>query len=189
MADLRIRPGVPIVGALVTAIVSPAVARVAANWHRRASWMDADELLAEAAMVAVETARTWREDLGPLENYQASAVARRLGRHVVQQASPVSLHQTATATKREDLDELASAGERPAAEWHLDHERACQEVRRILAQKSPAARAVLLDERKPAEVASELGVPVRQVYVEIKSATRALQSSRKLAMLAQAVCS
>jgi DNA-directed RNA polymerase specialized sigma24 family protein len=173
----------------VTAL-SPAVQRVAANWHRRANWLGADELLAEAALVAVETERSWKPELGHLENYQTSAVARRMGSYVAQMASPCPLaigNHVHPAGQRAGLGDLDNVGEAPRAEFHIDLKRAVEEVQKILARQSPAARAVLLEEREPVDVAAELGLPASRVYTETQLARKALRKNRRLAVLAGAV--
>ena len=164
--------------------IPSAVKAVVANYQRRALWLEAADLQQQAALTMIEAARTWKPGGAPLAAYQASAVARNLERYIAAQASPVhETHGRASGARGCDLEAIASLGEPPDAEFHIDLKRACEEVRRILASKSPAARAVLLGERKPADVAAEMGLPARQLYVEIKAATRALRASPVLAML------
>ena len=171
--------------------LSPAVQRVTANWHRRANWLGADELLAEAALVAVETERSWKPGRGPLENYQTRSVKRHMGAYVAQQASPYPLaigNHVQPVGHRVNLGDLDNVlVEVPRAEFHIDLKRAVEEVQKILARQSPAARAVLLEEREPVDVAAELGLPASRVYTETQLARKALRKNRRLAVLAGAV--
>ena len=162
--------------------VPGAVRSVVAAYQRRALWLEAADLQAEAAVVSIEASRTWRPGGAPLASYQARAVAKHLGRYLAKQRCPASGKDPIGISV--EIDDSART-DTPDAEWHIDLERACAEVRRILAGKSAAARAVLLGERAPAEVAAELGVPARRLYVEIKAATRALRRSRVLAELVE----
>ena len=182
---------------MVAVEVPGAVRAVVRAYQRRAGWLEAADLQQQAALTMIEAARTWRPEgvppdavqtMTPLEAYQVAAVARNLKRYIAAQASPVhETHGQASGAQGCSLEALASAGEAPRAEFHIDLGKACAEVARILAGRSPAVRAVLLEERKPAEVAADLGVPVQAVYQAVNAATRALRASRKLARLAEAV--
>ena len=173
---------------MVAVDVPGAVRAVVRNYQRRAMWIEAADLQQQAALTMIEAARTWRPGDAPLGSYQAAAVARHLGRYIAAQASPVhETHGQGSGAQGCSLEALASTGEAPQAEFHIDLGKACAEVARILAGRSPAVRAVLLEERKPAEVAADLGVPVQAVYQAVNAATRALRASRKLARLAEAV--
>ena len=174
---------------------SPALPHVAlravcANYCCLAMWMEAKEIQAEAALTALEAARTWKPALGTLSNYQASAVAKRLSTYVTTEASPMHHRQghRAPPVVRASVEVL----ERQAApcagiEFKLDLTRAAREVRRIL-ELHPVAKAVLLDERQPVDVAAELGLPAAHVYEVTAAAKRALRGSRKLRRLAEAIC-
>jgi DNA-directed RNA polymerase specialized sigma24 family protein len=164
-----------------------AIRAVVANASRLASWMEARDLQQEAALVMIEAARTWRPELGTLSNYQAKAVARHLQTYIAAQASPVHHreHHRAPAVERASVEALALvAAPAMGMERALDLDRAAREVRAIMEGYTPAARAVLIEERRPAEVAREHGLSVRQVYNEAQYARRALRSSRVLARLA-----
>jgi hypothetical protein len=173
-------------------VVDPpaSVRAVCANYARRAAWLDARELQQEAAVAMIEASRTWKPGGAPLGSYQASAVAKRLGRYLAASRAPVSLHRTessavAVPLGRDGRDSpdvaKASAREWSSPDSRLDLARAAEEVRRLLWGKHPVAAAVLLDERTPAEVADELRVTPLTVYRAVCAAKRALAGSGRLA--------
>ena len=168
-------------------LIPAAVSAVIRRYARRSAWIEAMELQQQAVVIMAEAARTWKPGPVPLASYQAAAVARQLGRYIAAQASPVhETHGQLSGARGCDLEALEHVGATPCPERLIDIARACAEVRRILAARSVAARAVLLEERKPAEVASAMGLSVRAVYVEVNAAMRGLRASRQLARLAEA---
>jgi DNA-directed RNA polymerase specialized sigma24 family protein len=166
--------------------VPASVRSIVANYSRRAAWIEAMELQQEAALTMIEAARTWRPGWAPLADYQGAAVAKRLNRLLAEMESPVrpfvgKKHERVHA---ESCDLEAADGEAQpgcAAEFHIDVRAAVREVFRIIV--APAARAVLLEERSPSAVATDLGLPVAAVYMQTKAARRALRSSAKLRAL------
>ena len=100
-----------------------AIRSVVANPSRLANWLEARELQQEAALVAIEAARTWRPGVAPMHAYQASAVARHLDAYVAAQASPVHHreHHRAPSVERASEVELANHPAPSAGiEWRLD---------------------------------------------------------------------
>jgi DNA-directed RNA polymerase specialized sigma24 family protein len=115
-------------------------------------------------------------------------VAKRLSVVVAEMSSPVRpffgkhhVRVQADACPVDAIDDV----EQPdvGAECRLDIREAAHEVFRILGAQPPAARAVLLEERRAGAVASELGLPVAEVYRATLEARRALRSSERLRAL------
>jgi DNA-directed RNA polymerase specialized sigma24 family protein len=157
------------------------------NYLRRNNWMERQDLYQQAALEAIVAAQTWRPGGAPLNAYQASAVAKHLSAYITREASPLHhrVGHVAPHVERASVEALANvAAPGAGVEFSLDLARAAREVRRIMSLQSPAAQAVLLAERPPAEVAREHGLTAAQVYVEAQRARRALRRSPVLAELA-----
>ena len=166
-----------------------AVRSIVANHTRRAPWLGAGDLQQQAALVMMECSSTWRPALGPIKPYQAAAVDRRLYRYVAEQRSPVQAYtgtkHTPTGATRVDVAAIEGHGYHAPDADDMDMMRAAREVRAIMAAQTEAARLVLLEEEKPAQVASILGIPIDRVYQQTRAAKRALRGSGRLQQLAE----
>lgn len=173
-----------------------------AAYRRRNAWLDPRDLEQEAALVALEAGRDWRPDGGTTRDlWEAWRVGLALSRIVAETRCPVSLPKrkgeswdAASASVGASLTVQAPDGgerERPAleqlaadqhedAESVIDRARAVVAVRRIMASQPPAARAVLLDEERPAAVAARLGMTPTEVYRATCKATRRLRAALRI---------
>lgn len=163
-----------------------AVRAIVGNYSRRAAWLDIMEIKQEAALVMIEAARTWRPGGVPLAQYQAACVAKRLCRLSAESSSPVRPFVGAAHTRvwavgcsTAALEEMPDGSHGLDMESRIDMERAAREVRDIVS-RYPEAHAVLIEERRPAEVAAESGLPVTDVYRQTKRAKLALRASAGL---------
>jgi DNA-directed RNA polymerase specialized sigma24 family protein len=168
--------------------VPASVRAIVANYTRRAAWIEAMELQQEAALTMIEAARTWKPGGAPLSAYQGAAVAKRLSVVVAEMSSPVrpfaGKHHVRVQAASCPVDTIDDVEQSDAgSECRLDIRAAAHEVFRILGAQPPAARAVLLEERRAGAVASELGLPVAEVYRATLEARRALRSSERLRAL------
>lgn len=184
--------------------LSPGSRAAVRAYARLNPWLDPRDLEQEAAVVALEAASTWRNGGTSPDLWEAWKVGLALSQVVAAQLAPVTMPKKkggavarawstrGPANPREvalddpDYDghattlvnEFAGA----TATWEpiedrIDLERAAAEVRRILAEETEAARAVLLAEEKSHDVAARLGVPVKRVYQETASAMRRLRAA------------
>jgi DNA-directed RNA polymerase specialized sigma24 family protein len=167
-----------------------AIRAVCANYSRLTPWLEAQELRQEAALVALEAARTWKPGGAPLANYQAAAVARRLGRYIAEQRAPlrpfVGANHTLVDVRAcavEDIDR--AGGHAPSVEADLDRAAAMAELHRILAKYPAQAAATLLGEHTAGDVAREMGLTRRQVEYPVMMAKRAIRKSALLQQLAE----
>lgn len=160
------------------------------NYHRAFRWLDTEDLEQEAAVTALETSRSWRPGGAPLDAYQARAVAYSLRRYTKRAASPVSASARYVGdldcTRRESTDWMDQMS---AEEFDLDRARAIDEVRSIFAGMDAGhlAVGVLLEERKPAEVARLEGVDVELVYRTTAQARRRIAEKKSLRQLVEAL--
>jgi hypothetical protein len=168
-------------------MVSAAVRAICANYQRRERWIGADEIQQEAALVLVESARTWMPCRGPQEPYQAKAVRSRLWRHVHWLRVPVKAFtggkQTPVHAVAVPLGDIVEAPHVSDMERALDLQRAAVHLHALMAKQTAAARAVLLQGRQSMDVARELGMSRARVYVETQAAVRALRANRRLRKL------
>jgi hypothetical protein len=169
---------------MTTLPLAPGSRCAVANYARRNTWLSLDDLAQTAHLAAIEASRHWRADGGASpEWWEARIVAEALSRFVAEARVPVSLPKskgsswtTAAASQRADLaDDLPADAE--LIEDAIDTSRAVAEVRRILAEQSEAARAVLLAEEKSSAVARRLGVSVRRVYDDTRRTVLALRAA------------
>lgn len=179
--------------------LGPGPRAVVAAYARLNPWIQPEDLEQEAAVAAIESSRTWRPDGGAsMDWYQARAVALTLLKFVAEQRAPVTLPkrtgvacQLAASMGRVALSVVSEGGaerEHPGLaavavdgyvpiEDRIDLARAAAEVRRVLAEESDAARAVLLAEEKSAAVAKRMGLRVRDVYDQTFRAMTALREA------------
>ena len=159
------------------------------RFHRIAPWIEQAELQQVAALACLESARSYPKGASAsLATYQASAVRFMLSHHIDRDRSPVTASTGKLSAMRgmtrapvEALDWVGAEDE--PREQELDLTAAKVRLRAALSLMSPAATAVLLDERKPAEVARTMRVPRRQVYVAVLQAKRALARNEELRQL------
>ena len=159
------------------------------KFHRIAPWVEPEELQQVAALAYLEAAQSYPKDCqASLDTYRDSAVRYMLSHHVDRARSPVTASTGKLAAMRgmdrAALEELDWAGgEQATRERDLDIAAAKVRLRAVLQLMSPAATAVLLEERKPAEVARALRVPVQRVYTDTLRARRALVRDEELRQL------
>jgi hypothetical protein len=159
------------------------------KFHRIAPWVEPEELQQVAALAYLEAAQSYPPNCqASLDTYRDSAVRYMLSHHVDRARSPV----TASTGKLSAMREMRGAslevidqdgGELEERERDLDIAAAKVRLRAVLQLMSPAATAVLLEERKPAEVARALRVPVQRVYVATLHAKRAIARNEELRQL------
>jgi DNA-directed RNA polymerase specialized sigma24 family protein len=174
--------------------VLPAIRGVVAELAWRNRWLDTDELKQEAMLtaLAVDARGLWRSSPAPVP-YMARAVRSRLVEMVMRSGCPVKVgigsHTGGWSTacgmmvgaRAVDVDDRIPC-DCPDPEGVIDRSRALAEMRKVLAEQTPAARAVILDEEKPADVAQGMGLTERQVYKQTERA-RAAVKARLLAMV------
>jgi len=178
--------------------LGPGSRRAVRNYAAINRWLDPRDLEQEAAVVALEAARTWEPDGGTSRDlWEAWKVGLALSRFVAEQRVPVSLpkykgeswHEAASAL-RECLEVglPGGVGENPelarlavesyeAPENVVDMRRELDAIRRLLDEAEPAARAVLLEEEKSSVVADRMGIPTREVYDRTRRAIVVLRSA------------
>lgn len=76
-----------------------AVARGVAAYRRKCAWAEEAELRQEAWLAAVEAARTWQPERGPLEPYALRAVHICLGKWTLRSGRPASAPDTSVHRK------------------------------------------------------------------------------------------
>lgn len=185
--------------------LAPGSLRAIRSYSIRAPWLDIRDLEQEAAAASLEAARGWRAGEAPPELWESRLVAIALSRLVAEQRSPVSVPDCRGkegSRDRANWELAAYAGRAPltvpgddggeiehpevarrAAEaWEpiedqLDRARALAVAVALLEARSEAARAVVLGDEKPAEVAARLGLSRAEVYDE---AARAMKALRKV---------
>lgn len=152
----------------MTSLLPAPIRALAASFARANAWADPRDLHQEAALAALRCTRSWRPDVTPLSAYQRVAVRRALldlvrrDHNIVsglETHGPVDGCYVVAGYQQLDLD--TPAGGDP--ERDLDTRRTAARIREILAGHSAAARAVLLEERLPREVARDLGIPAATV--------------------------
>jgi len=164
-----------------------ATTAIVRNYSFLCGWLEIQELRQQAELAKLEAARTWKPDGAPLEACQAKAMTGALWLYVRKARAPVyaSRHciSELDGCKREvlrSIDHVPLPAE--PAEAHLDRHRVANLITRMLAllPGGDLAGEVLLEERKPAEVAKLRKVPVRDVYQAVQDAKKRLGRSRQL---------
>ncbi|MEN6547395.1 MAG: hypothetical protein ABFE07_15265 [Armatimonadia bacterium] len=159
------------------------------KFHRIAPWTEVAELRQVAALACLESARSYKPTKGAsLATYQAAAVRYMLSHHVDYDRSPVTSGKSKLrdmrGMSRAPLEELDRGGRYvDDLELGIDIATAKARLRAVQHLMSPAATAVLLEERKPAEVARAMRMPVGQVYRATLRARRALARNEELRQL------
>lgn len=156
-----------------------------AKFLRLAPWIEEQELTQVACLAALEARRHYKPDMGAsLSTYQAAAIRYMLS-HCLDRERAAPVQGTLSAirhTRRADLDSL-NGQEDDRALPDLDLATARARLRAILQRAHPAATAVLLEERKPAEVARAMRLPVGKVYQAVLYAKRAVVRDEGLRQL------
>jgi DNA-directed RNA polymerase specialized sigma24 family protein len=172
-------------------VVLPAIGAEVAKLAWRNRWLDVDDLKQEALLTAlkVEARGLWRSSEAPV-NYMARAVRSRLLEMVMSVGCPVKVgvgshrdgsggweaaYAEAASCRADDVDDNAP-GTIPNPEEDLDRQRAIEELRTVLEDATPAARAVILGEEKPAAVAKAHGLTAAQVYWQTEKARAAVKA-------------
>jgi DNA-directed RNA polymerase specialized sigma24 family protein len=160
------------------------------NYSALTGWLEAQELRQQAELAKLEVARTWKPGGAPLVACQNAAMKWALWRYVRWARGPVYAnlgHRAGTEALDacRSVDLLALRGQPDIGDSHEDHldkRRMANIITRMLAlmPSGELAGEVLLGERKPAEVAQERKVPVREVYQAVQDAKRKLKGSRRL---------
>lgn len=168
--------------------------------RRRNVWFDVQDLEQEAALASLEADFSYQPDRGASpDTWETRLVSSALSRLVAETRVPVSLpdyhgeelrKRTAgigrvpVFVKLEDGDEVehpamanVARDEHRPMEDSLDALRTIVRVRELLERESAAARAVLLEEEKPAAVAKRLGESVAKVYAQTARAMRNLREA------------
>ena len=167
-----------------------ATTAIVRNYAAITPWLEVQELRQQAELAKAETASTWKPGGAPLVACQNKAMTLALWRHVRLQRAPIYAdlgHRTGVVA----LDaccrvDLVAARDIPAqelpAEEHVDKRYLRNLLTRMLAllPMGDLAGEVLLRERKPADVAKERELPVREVYQAVKDAKRSLGRSQLL---------
>jgi DNA-directed RNA polymerase specialized sigma24 family protein len=158
------------------------------KFHRIAPWVEPAELQQVAALAYLEAAQSYPPNChASLDTYRDSAVRYMLSHHIDRARSPVTASTGKLAAMREmkgfEIQERDLPPVEATLEQDLDIAAAKVRLRAIMSLMPPAASAVLLEERKPAEVARSMRVPVRQVYVAALRARRALARNEELRQL------
>lgn len=167
-----------------------ATTAIVRNYAALASWLEVQELRQQAELAKAETVRTWKPGGAPLVACQNKAVTWALWRHMRLERSPiyVNLGHRAGAIALDGLCRvnLVAARGVPAAELpaeeRVDRRHLANIITRMLAllPMGDLAGEVLLGERKPAEVAKERKLPVREVYQAVRDAKRSLGRNQRL---------
>jgi len=175
------------------------------GYARRNPFIDIRDLEQEAAVTAIEASRTWCPDGGSSrEAWEAWKVGLVVSRFAAAARCPVSLPkakraswEVASASKavglstpandvgcdensEADCDESPETARISVESWQpieerLDRARALATAVELLEARHPAARAVVLDDEKPAEVAARMGLTRAEVYDHTARAMRALR--------------
>ena len=162
------------------------------NYAFLCGWLEAQDLRQQAELAKLEAAKTWKDGSAPLEGWQAVVMRRSLWAYTRQNRAPI----TASINRLNKLDVCRSVDleharsvptEVATPEERLDRHRFAKIITRILAllPGGDLASEVLLEERKPAEVAQSRRVPVREVYQATREARQALQGDRRLRAYAE----
>ena len=154
------------------------------KFRKLAPWIEPQELRQVACLAYLEAARSYPPNCqASLATYRDAAARFMLSHHIDRARSPVTAGKNnlfaMRGMSRAPLEALG--GER--CEPDLDIEAAKAKLRAVMQLMSPAATAVLLEERKPAEVARALRMPVGKVYQATLRARRALARNEELRQL------
>lgn len=176
------------------------------GYARLNPWLDLRDLEQEAAVTAIKAGRTWRPDGGTSRKaWEAWKVGLVLSRFAAQARTPVSLPGTKGkkgSAERRHWDEAASAQREPLSvptayqgdvdtrdvasvsaalyepiEERLDRARALAAAVALLDARHSAAKAVVIDGEKPADVAARMGITRAEVYDHTARALRALRAA------------
>jgi hypothetical protein len=167
------------------------------NYGNRYPTIQREDLEQEAALLSLEAQRYFKDD-GPATwvTYINQASRFHFRNWTIMQIAPVTVgHNNVTEVVEMRTAKLPESGSdtpepfkltaKPEAQ--LDSLRAAKELRKLIDSlpHGSLARAVLLDEIKPAIVAKRNRVPVQIVYRAVVSAKQAIAESPQLRALAQ----
>lgn len=188
--------------------------RIIWNYSRMNEFLGYAEMRQEAEVARLEALGTWREDGGAnADTYANRAVALRLSLYTIKQRSPVSAGASGIARKlagivrvyfdtgrenhvmakrdhREPVANRSALADRMVAdasiERRLDMARASAAIRRLINSHPDGwlAKDVLLGERKPGEVAAEMGIRRRDVSRAVRTVKQALAQAPELQIYA-----
>lgn len=157
------------------------------NYHRLCAWLDVRDLEQEAELAKLQSAPHWNPGGAPLEAYQAMAMAYSLRSYVARMRAPVSAGhnnlEALNATFACEIDDaFQAAGDSGIYEHGLDIGRASMLIQAImtLLDDDGIARAVLIEEQKPADVARARNIHVAHVYRAVRVAREAIAAEPHL---------
>ena len=194
--------------------MNKATHRIIWNYTKMNPFLGYAELRQEAEVARLEAAGTWQEgSLANLDTYTNRAIVLRLYIFTMRQRSPVSAGASRLARKLAGVvrvcfhtgsESNVRGGERrePALnrqsladctlgegsiERRLDMARASAAIRRLIDEQPDGwlAKDVLLGERKPREVADELGIKPRVVRRAVRLVKQALAEAPELRAYAE----
>jgi DNA-directed RNA polymerase specialized sigma24 family protein len=168
------------------------VRRVAARYARRCWWADRDDLAQSGWEAAILARGTFEPRVGvPEAGYVWRAVTFSMRRWLWKESSPVSGGMSdpwrLRVSRRADLDESLPCTT-PTPEALLDELRWTERVRAralAVAEQDALALPVLLGEGTPREIASETGVPLRDVYAASARLRTSIVSDEALWLLSE----
>lgn len=166
--------------------------RIARRYARACWWVDRDDAAQEGvlAMLTALARGTYDPAVGvPLEAYMERVAVLAIKHYVLRQSAPVSClgHDNADELKglyRAPLD-LRAPLVQPDTDMALHRARVRNELRervqRLLGEVgAEAVWPVLADEENSADVASRVGLPVKQVYLLTARARQAIRTDPEL---------
>lgn len=161
--------------------------RAAARYARRCWWADKQELEQEAWVAMLRARKTFDPQVGvPFGGYAWRAVVVSLSSYLWRQSAPVSAGdrdlEELAGIHRAPLEAAANVAQALDVEELVDCVRRARLVRDVidLHDEDGHARAVLLGERRPQEVARESAGDVSQVYRSTQRARSALGTDAEL---------
>lgn len=143
-------------------------AQEASRAHRRARWLEVEELIQAASEATLKAVRAFDPRVGtPLQAYLARAASFALRKYVRRLKLPVSLGGNRALEywpQRAELDMVPDVVEPPDLDKLRHEARVKLAVQRVLSGPgAEGARAVLLESDKPRAVAARLGTTAKAI--------------------------